>query len=83
MGEASGGPVKKVAVSMTVLLDYDELSNGIKTGNGRWSPILDFATEVQKLNGVYEIVSIKNLTLITTGREYEEDPPVSLEGDED
>jgi hypothetical protein len=64
-------PVKKVAVGVVVLLDYDALAAGVESKDGRWSPIVEFAKALEQLPGVYEIVSMNNLTIEKTGQEFE------------
>jgi hypothetical protein len=73
--------VRKVAVSLTVIVDYDELwiGSGVNKAEPKsWSPAIELARMVSTIQGVHEVVSVNNLTVQNTGKDYEIDDP---EGD--
>jgi len=72
-------PIKKVMLTAIVVVDYDELGELSTSTTGRWSPVLEFAKQLEKVKGLYEIVEISNLTVSRTGNEYEEETTETLE----
>ena len=74
-----GHEIRKVAVSLTVMVDYDTFSRYLmedlkrKFNNGSWSPAIELANVVGGLPGVHEVVAVTNLTMQNTGRDFEVD----------
>jgi len=69
--------IRRVAVTVTVMLDYDEFyeaCGAIKTNPKPWSPAIEFGRAIAAIEGVYDVVSVTNLTMQNTGKDFEEEP---------
>ena len=69
--------IRRVAVTVTVMLDYDEFyeaCGAIKTNPKPWSPAIEFGRAIASIGGVYDVVSVTNLTMQNTGKDFEEEP---------
>lgn len=72
-----GGKERKVVVALTLVMDYDVLFGAITAAGwkgDRWSPALEVAKLVDKLPGIHDVISVTNLTMQNTGKDWEEDP---------
>lgn len=73
--------VRKVAVGMTIMVDYDRFFDYLREkdpkfarGNGCWSPALELGKMLSEIPGIHDVVSVTNLTMQNTGKDFEEDP---------
>lgn len=73
--------VRKVAVAMTVMVDYDKFYDYLREqnpklakANGCWSAALELGRIVSEIPGIHDVVSVTNLTMQNTGKDFEEDP---------